>query len=284
MKSYGLSIIIPIRNQIIKLNKCICSVYSSYLYSRGYLAFEFEIIVVDDHSSINLNSIINQNQFTKLIKNINYGPGSARNMGVKEAKYDIIGFIDSDCIAAENWILIILQAFMSGDDIIIQGDPTLFQKRQNVKLGIYEEKLYNGLFSSYILSDYCTQVDTRNCAIKKDLLTKFREILFIEDMKKAQAEARVLGKELVTNGIKIKYISELKVFHEDPKSLKIAIKQKARHGSGRIYVWDRTPSFKYLFLRYYWNPIIKFRVPFWYVIPTHSAFILGYFIAKWKNI
>jgi glycosyltransferase involved in cell wall biosynthesis len=65
----------------------------------------FEIILVD--SSIDTTPDIVRSKFPG-IKYIHLpektDPGTARNIGLKESKGDIILFIDSDCVARDNWI------------------------------------------------------------------------------------------------------------------------------------------------------------------------------------
>lgn len=282
MENNGVSVIIPVKDRFNDLEKCVTSIYYSILshQKENPLHDKFEIIIIDDHSENDISKINSINKYIKIIKNNGIGPGAARNTGIKNANHSFIGFIDSDCVASKDWISILIKSLTLIPEYILQGDPTLFQKTNNNKFGKYEELLYKGLFKTYLNSHYCFQVDTRNCAIKKELMQVFRENVFIEDMKQAQAEARVLGKDLNKKGIKIVYEPKLIVYHKDPPSLREAMIQKARHGSGRIYLWERTPSLKYFFIRYFWNPIFNFGVPFWYVIPTHLAFISGYFKAK----
>jgi hypothetical protein len=132
------------------------------------------------------------------------------------------------------------------------------------------------------MGNECTQIDTRNCAFRKKISTIFPLGPFIEDMKQAQAEARVLGNHLTRNKITILYSSDVLVFHKDPDSIWQAMRQKYRHGSGRVYVWDKCPTVNHLINRYFLTPILVYKVPFWYVFPTHLAFLCGYFISKLK--
>jgi glycosyltransferase involved in cell wall biosynthesis len=62
---------------------------------------DYEIIIVDDGSSDNSYHIItkflkNHNFQYQLFRQVNSGPSSARNIGIDNAKYNIIAFLDSD--------------------------------------------------------------------------------------------------------------------------------------------------------------------------------------------
>jgi glycosyltransferase involved in cell wall biosynthesis len=212
--------------------------------------------------------------------NIGKGPGAARNLGIDKARHELIGLIDSDCIADNTWMTMFISAFLTRDIHALQGNPCVFRKDLHPLLGSCEERLYQAMFSAYVRDDHCLQLDTRNCALRKTLLGKIDGSVFVTDMCQAQAEARVCGKRLVAQGVTIGYLHSMRVRHKDPTSLLSSMSQKRRHGSGRIYVWDRTPSFGHLFRRYFWIPIVGHRVPCWYVLPTHAAFLWGYFRAK----
>lgn len=285
MTHNGVSVVIPVKNRQKDLLACVQSVKRSYdsLFAQRKAYVELQLIVVDDHSDEDIAGALSSFSFVTVIKNTGIGPGAARNCGIVHAKFELVGFIDSDCVADKGWLLQVVTCFETHDVYAVQGNPCLFMKKNNPCLGRCEEKLYLGLFKSYVRGNFCTQIDTRNCAFRKTLPHKLGTDIFIVDMKKAQAEARVCGNNLVAKGIKILYVPNMLVYHKDPSSIINSMKQKMRHGSGRIYVWKKTPSFFHLFTRYYWNPIFKFGVPFWYVIPTHSAFIWGYFRAKWRK-
>ena len=273
------SIVIPVRNRKDELKICLESVEKSIQFLNDNIPQgQHEIIVVDDRSAENLETVVSVYNNAILIKNNGSGPGAARNTGLLSAKGEIVSFIDSDCEASIDWLSKIYENFNGSDSIALQGNPCLYKKNNNY--GSYEEKLYLGMFGRYISGGKCTQIDTRNCAFCKSILEMYSEGPFIDDMKQAQAEARVAGNRLTKDGVNIIYCSDVVVRHKDPSSLSVSIKHKYRHGSGRIYVWENTPSISHLLDRYFIKPIFQYKVPFWYVIPTHIAFLWGYFRKK----
>lgn len=91
------SIIIPLYNKSAYIEKAIQSVFAQTYQ-------EFELIVVNDGSTddgltkvnLYLHSLLNPKSEIKLINQPNSGASTARNNGVKAAKYDYIAFLDAD--------------------------------------------------------------------------------------------------------------------------------------------------------------------------------------------
>nr|WP_321399867.1 glycosyltransferase family A protein [uncultured Desulfobacter sp.] len=87
-----LSVILPTYNRAHLISKSITSVLDQ-------LSPGDELIIIDDGSTDDTESLIQQKFNTPLIRYIktgNQGAGAARNLGIKESKGKLIGFIDSD--------------------------------------------------------------------------------------------------------------------------------------------------------------------------------------------
>ena len=88
-----ISVIVPVYNAEIYLEKCIASVVQQ-TYS------DWELILIDDGSQDNSGKIIddaaNKDERIIAIHQKNAGPGIARNHGIEEATGDYVVFLDSD--------------------------------------------------------------------------------------------------------------------------------------------------------------------------------------------
>lgn len=93
MSKIFLSIIIPVFNTEEYLSKCLDSVCSQTLE-------DIEIICVDDGSSDDSLNILKEyakkDERIRIISKENEGQGIARNIGIKEARGEYVGFVDSD--------------------------------------------------------------------------------------------------------------------------------------------------------------------------------------------
>ena len=110
MKNQYISIIIPCYNVEKYLDSCLQSIINQTFKN-------YEIIFVDDCSTDNTYNIIKEYEkkydYIKALKNpVNSGAGAARNLGLKEAKYDIISFIDSDDTIESNYHELLLNSMI----------------------------------------------------------------------------------------------------------------------------------------------------------------------------
>lgn len=90
---HKLSVIVPVFERPALVNECLKSIINQTYQN-------FEVIVVDDGSSIPIKKMLDVNKLPKKIriyrKNINKGVSSSRNFGVQMAKGRWIAFCDSD--------------------------------------------------------------------------------------------------------------------------------------------------------------------------------------------
>lgn len=86
---YDISIIIPVYNSEKTIRKCILSILDSDFDKS------FEIIVIDDGSTDRSMEKIKDID-VKIVHQINKGAATARNVGSRQAKSDLILFLDSD--------------------------------------------------------------------------------------------------------------------------------------------------------------------------------------------
>ena len=92
-KQPAISVIMPCYNEAERLNQSVCSVYEQSFS-------DLELIVVDDGSSDDSLSVLEKlsKQYTSLryFSQKNKGAGPARNRGLKEARGEMIAFLDAD--------------------------------------------------------------------------------------------------------------------------------------------------------------------------------------------
>jgi glycosyltransferase involved in cell wall biosynthesis len=94
-----ISVIIPSYNSENTIQKCLDS-----LKSQSYQS-NYEIILVDSSTDKTPQIVSDNYPDIKLIHlDKKTDPGTARNIGIREARGDILAFIDSDCFPSRDWL------------------------------------------------------------------------------------------------------------------------------------------------------------------------------------
>lgn len=132
-----ISVIIAARNEEENIGKLLTSL-ESQTYSNKF----FEVIVVDDHSTDNTVSVVQNFGFVKLIRlqleNINSYKKKAIETGIAAATGDLIVTTDADCVVNENWLKIIAafkeqtNAVFIAAPVVMQNHLTLLQTFQSL--------------------------------------------------------------------------------------------------------------------------------------------------------
>ena len=126
---YKLSVVIPVHNTQQYLKRCIDSIVLGQDYP-------LEIIVVDNNSDENYETIFNEYDCVKYISlKENMGPGGARNIGLKNLNSEYIAFCDSDDWVDSNFYTDIIEMLDdSGADIGIGGIKRNFPYSSNERI------------------------------------------------------------------------------------------------------------------------------------------------------
>jgi len=106
-----ISVIIPTYNEQKVIKNCLESLFEQTLK-------DFEIIVVDDGSADKTKHVLRNFQFPisnfQLLEQKHMGPGQARNLGAKEAKGEILVFVDADMTFDKNFLRNLIKPIIAG--------------------------------------------------------------------------------------------------------------------------------------------------------------------------
>ncbi|MFX1437587.1 MAG: glycosyltransferase [Promethearchaeota archaeon] len=91
------SIVVPIKNRSDLLPNLVKN-----LLNLDYP--DYEIIIVDDCSTDNTKELLKAYPIKVITLEKSVGSAKARNIGIREAKNDIIALTDSDCFVSKNWL------------------------------------------------------------------------------------------------------------------------------------------------------------------------------------
>ncbi len=190
---HKLSVIIPTYNNYDLLKRCIKSINS-----QTYKKKHYEVIIVNDGSTDSRyedlpNFLKRYNSlklsYFKLEKN--RGPATARNFGVKKAKFKYVAFIDDDCIAHSNWLYEISKGFSNYKNASAIVGITRYNKRASLETLVNAFFITKAIESSLAVSPAC------NIAFKKKI---FDTHAFDERMRYAAGEDVKFNCKLMERG------------------------------------------------------------------------------------
>jgi GT2 family glycosyltransferase len=123
------SVIVPTHARPGPLNRCL-SALSRLQFPRD----QYEVIVVDDGSPMDLGPVIAPHRHTmnvRLIRQANAGPSAARNHGADRARGRFLAFTDDDCAVEAGWLGAFADGLSAREDQLL-GGRTLNALRRNV--------------------------------------------------------------------------------------------------------------------------------------------------------
>lgn len=200
-----------------------------------YPTNHFELIIVDNGSKDKTIDIVQnfQNNLDldiKLYSEKGKGAYRARNLGVLNAKGDIIVFTDADCIVDSDWLTNMVSYFsddniggVAGEIFPKKGDSLV--ERYAVSAGMWSQK-------SMFNSNRLPFAQTGNAAYRKDVFSKigyFAEIL-------AGGDADYSWRMLLETDYNMAYASDAIVIHDHKIDLKGLFKQTFRYGCSTVFL------------------------------------------------
>lgn len=220
------SVIIPAYNAEATLPALLDS-----LSSQSYK--DFEVVVIDDFSRDRTPQIARTYKCKFITLSENHGPAFCRNIGAQNAQGEILVFTDSDCRVDHNWLKNIDQIFLKDDTEAIMGKlvlmPSTFLGDSISAIGfpaggaIGFDRIWkvdpNGFTDS---------LSSCNCAIRRNVFNKIGG--FDETFPFPGGEDSFLAYNLRKLNYKIKYCSNVIVYHDARDSLKGFLKWQFRRG------------------------------------------------------
>jgi len=224
-----ISAIIPSKNNDETLDACLESVVNSLPYDK-------EVIVVDGHSTDSTPKILAKyRDKIKVVYDEGKGLGRARNVGVKNAKYDIIAFVDSDVICAKDHFLRILDYFKEHPDVgAVDTDGV------HPRAGTNIQKM-ESLFFESVERYYPRQLNLRGWSIA------LRRSAFdaVGGFWRGGGEDNEFSYKLRAKGIKMATV-KTESWHMQRRTLIGLLKEMRLWGRDAAYfyhVWGNTPTF-----------------------------------------
>ncbi len=174
------SVVIPLYNKELSIKNTIQSVLNQSYQN-------FEIIVVNDGSTDCSEEIVrklNDKRIRIFVKE-NGGVSSARNFGIREAKYDWIAFLDGDDLWDINHLMEYYNVIIENPKInwLTSGFRTYYNDDVE-KINIYSKE---GVIRNVLL-EYCNGlvVHTSSVIVRREIFSAYNDMFFREGMNNSE--------------------------------------------------------------------------------------------------
>jgi MoaA/NifB/PqqE/SkfB family radical SAM enzyme/GT2 family glycosyltransferase len=225
-----ISIVIPTFNRKLKLRQCLDS-----LFVQIYPKNAFEIIVIDDGSTDGTKDMLEA--LAKINSNFRYfiqahkGPAVARNLGIRQAQAEIIGFTDSDCILDKDWVRLMVQVHRLEKYIAAVGGVTEVDSF-NIK-AMVSQFLSDGAIETMI-NEKSETIFFPTCSVsfkREYIIDGFNEYFPLPAGEDLDFFWRHFKK-----GYRFSYNKDIKVFHNCHTDFTSFLKQAYMYGRGNYLV------------------------------------------------
>jgi len=104
----SVSVVIPVKDQFVDIVECLES-----LEELNFPAEKLDIVVVDDHSKMEISELMTTFNVLVIRQEITHGPAFSRNLGVGATRGSVLAFLDADCVPDEEWLAELLPFFQA---------------------------------------------------------------------------------------------------------------------------------------------------------------------------
>ena len=219
------SVIVIVYNMEKTIKKCLDS-----LVGLDYPKNCYEIIVVDGSSTDGTQKIVREymgKYKVRMLVEKRKVRGYARNLGTKQARGEIIAYIDADCSAGRRWLITHVNDHVNNAHVGAVGGAIQHSSYDDSDVGIdFSRPLIAMEAGEYLPSApkrYVSQIPTCNASFKKQI---FNEVGFFEDGLHVTEDTELCYRTL-KNGYKILFDPEARVIHHDDYRFKEYIKARS---------------------------------------------------------
>jgi cellulose synthase/poly-beta-1,6-N-acetylglucosamine synthase-like glycosyltransferase len=226
-----ISVIVPAYNPAHTIDACL-----EALLAQSVPRDTYEVIVVDDGSSDDTQEMVEEYE-VRLIAQSHQGPAAARNLGVMEARGDIVLFTDADCMPSETWIAEMIRPF---DDAEVVGVKGTYRTRQEGIVPRFVQCEYEERYERMAKQRQIDFVDTYAAGYRRKVFLE--QGGFDTRYPNASVEDQEFSFRLAERGYKMVFNPLAAVYHQHPQTLTAYLKRKFNIGYWKVMVLQRHPQ------------------------------------------
>ena len=224
------SVIVPVFNGGSKIERCVRCL------NRQKTTRSFEIILVDDGSTDGCLRRIDGHR-VRVLTQANHGPAAARNLGVEEARGQIVLFTDSDCEPFENWIEEMVAPFENPG---ISGVKGSYQTSQRGVVPLFVQLEYEDKYDRMKKDRAIDFIDTYSAGfLKKTFLATGT---FDPSFPVPSVEDQEFSFRMWEKGYQMVFNPKAMVYHTHSETVWDYVKKKFRIGYWKALVLRKHPK------------------------------------------
>ncbi len=227
-----ISIVVPAYDAEPFIGRCIES-----LLSLDYPADRLEIIVVDNAASDRTRAIISGYPVTALSEE-RPGAAAARNRGIARARGEIVALTDADCEVDPSWLREIDGALAERELSAVMG---FAEGSDDSFWACLEQRNFEAFWfreDEHGLRLRRSGIDTRNCAIRKDVLEACGSL----NADLSDCEDLELGVRMRQRGFQIGFNAKMRVRHRNRTALAPILRVKRNHARAFVKIVEQQPA------------------------------------------
>lgn len=226
------SVVVPAFNAAATIDACLRALLDQTVPRERY-----EVIVVDDGSTDATATLVNAYPVA-LLRQAHAGPASARNLGARAARGEILLFTDADCVPARDWIARVAAPLEADRGVAAVKGACISDQTALVARFGQAELAYK--FARLAARGEIDFLDTYCAAVRRDLFWQAGG--FDPSFPVASNEDTQFSFDLAARGGRIVFAPDAVVAHRHPESLGHYLRRKWRHGFWRAPVYRRHPG------------------------------------------
>lgn len=224
----SVSVIIPAYNAEKTIENCLNAVLK-----QKYPRNKYEVIVVNDGSTDRTKEIVSKFP-VRLINQKNAGPAKARNRGVRNAKANIVVFIDSDCVPGSTCLKNLVASLSDLEIVGVSGTYRTKNKDSFMaRFTGYEIEQRHNKMKEKSMIDF---IGTFNCAYRRNIFLQFGG--FNTKFRTSSGEDPDLSYRISKRGYKLVFQPSAYVYHFHPNSLKKYLRQKFWRAYWKVFLYS----------------------------------------------
>lgn len=225
------SVIIPTYNSAASLNRCLGALVAQKA------PVPVEVVVVDDGSTDDTAAVCEGRAGVRYVRQENRGPAAARNLGVREARGEIVLFTDADCEPEPDWVAQMVAPFSEEGVIGVKG---AYRSRQRELVARLVQLEYEDKYRHLARFRYIDFIDTYAAGYRRGVFLACGG--FDERYRTASVEDQELSFRLAEAGHKMVFNPRAVVWHTHVPTLAGYLRKKYKIGFWKSFLLRRHPS------------------------------------------